>query len=72
MPIWLTAFVATLWALVGPVVNSFLAYYAGKAAQNEKDKADASAAQITEFKAVKQIDDANRSLTDSQLDDKLR
>lgn len=69
---WLTAFVATLWALVGPVVTDFLAYFAGKEAQKQKDRADADEAQNAEFKIVKKIDDANRALTSQSLDDKLR
>lgn len=69
---WLSAFVATLWALVGPVVTDFLAYFAGKEAQKQKDRADEDESQIAEFKEVKAIDDNNRGLTDSHLDDKLR
>lgn len=69
---WLTAFVATLWAIVGPVVNSFLAYFAGKTTQKEKDRADAADKQVVEFQEVKKIDDANRALTSSALDAKLR
>lgn len=49
MPVWLTAFIAACWALIGPAINAFLAFWAGKYAQQQKDRADAAQASLNEI-----------------------
>ena len=69
MPVWLEALVATIWTLIGPVVTDLLAYFAGKTAQKEKDRADASEAALNE---ISRADDAAAPVDGMSDDDVLR
>lgn len=61
-----------LWAFIVAAFNAFVGFFTGRMVEQYQNTAKEAQDELDDYKLAKRLDEANRALSDEQLDSKLR